>query len=46
MLDAELSKDIRKPPQIEYEIPRKVFMQHDAGSGNEDSMLIKLWSFS
>lgn len=46
MLDAELSKDIRKPPEIEYEIPKKVFMKHDADSSNEDSLLVKLWTFS
>ena len=46
MLDAELSKDIRKAPEIEYEIPKRVFMKHDADTGKEDSLLVKLWDFS
>lgn len=45
MLDAELSKDIRKAPEIEYEIPKKIFMKHDADTGKEDSLLVKLWDF-
>lgn len=46
MLDAELSKNIKKPPEIEYEIPKKIFMKHDADSVKEDSLLVKLWSFN
>ena len=46
ILDAELSKDIRKAPEIEYEIPKKIFMKHDADASKEDSILIKLWDFS
>ena len=45
MLDAELSKKIKKPPEIEYEIPRKIFRRQDAESGKEDSLLVKLWNF-
>ena len=45
MLDAELSKDIRKAPEIEYEIPKKIFLKHDADTGKEDSLLVKLWDF-
>lgn len=45
MLDAELSKTIKKPPEIEYEIPKKIFMKHDVGSANKDSLLVNLWSF-
>ncbi|KAK4697623.1 U3 small nucleolar RNA-associated protein 19, partial [Lecanoromycetidae sp. Uapishka_2] len=46
MFDAELSKTIRKPPEIEYEIPKKIFTRHDADSGKDDSLLVKLWEFS
>lgn len=28
MLDAELSKDVKKPPEIEYQIPKTVFTLH------------------
>ncbi len=45
MLDAELSKKIKKPPEIEYDIPKKIFTRHDADSGKDDSLLVKLWNF-
>lgn len=45
MLDAELSKDVRKAPVVEFEIPKKIFMKHDAEAGVEDRLLVKLWSF-
>ena len=46
MLDAELEKDIKKAPEIEYEVPKRIFLKHDEGSGKEDSLLVKLWNFS
>jgi U3 small nucleolar RNA-associated protein 19 len=46
MLEAELSKEVKKIPVVEYEIPKKIFMKHDAESGIEDSLLVKLWDFS
>jgi U3 small nucleolar RNA-associated protein 19 len=46
MLDAELSKEVKKPPVVEYEIPKKIFMKQDFDSGIEDSLLVKLWDFS
>lgn len=46
MLEAELSKDVKKPPEIEYEVPKKIFMKHDAESGKEDSWLVKHWNFT
>ncbi|RDL38521.1 Uncharacterized protein BP5553_02861 [Venustampulla echinocandica] len=46
MLEAELAKDIKKVPVIEYEIPKKIFMKQDVASGVEDSLLVKLWDFS
>ena len=46
MLDAELSKDIKKPPEIEYEIPKKILIKHDSNSAKTDSLLVKLWSFA
>ena len=45
MLDAELSKVIKKPPEVEYEIPQKVLQEHDRDSEHEDSLLLKLWDF-
>ena len=46
MLDAELSKDVKKLPEIEYAIPKRIFMKHDAESGQEDSLLVQIWDFS
>ena len=46
MLDAELSKNIKKPPEIEYEIPTRIFSKQDTASAKEDSLLAKLWSFT
>ena len=46
MLDAELEKDIKKAPEVEYEIPKRIFLKHEVGSGKEDSLLVKLWDFS
>lgn len=45
MLSAELSKDSKKPPVIEYEIPKKIFFKNDDVPGKE-SLLVRLWDFS
>ncbi|KAL9127802.1 MAG: hypothetical protein Q9217_003386 [Psora testacea] len=45
MLDAELSKDIKKAPEIEYDIPKKIFSKHDTDSCKDDSLLVRLWDF-
>lgn len=46
MLEAELSKDVKKVPVVEYEIPKKIFTKHEEGAGLEDSLLVKLWDFN
>ena len=45
MLDAELSKDVKKPPVIEYDIPKSIFIKHDGSSLPQDGLLMKLWEF-
>lgn len=45
MLEAEFSKDIKKRPVIEFEIPKKILTKHDVGSGIEDSVVVKLFDF-
>lgn len=48
MLDAELAKDVKKPPEIEYEIPKRIFRKQDTEdeSRKADSLLVSLWDFS
>lgn len=45
MLDAELGKDIKRAPEIEFQIPKRIFLKQDPASGVEDSLLTKLWDF-
>ena len=45
MLDADLSKEVRKAPVVEFEIPKHIFMKQEAESGAQDSLLVKLWDF-
>jgi len=46
MLEAEHLKEVKKAPVIEFEIPKKIFLKHDAVSSVEDSLLVKLWDFN
>ena len=46
MFDAEVSKEIKKPPAIEYEIPKRIFTKHGADSPFEDNLLVKMWNFT
>ena len=46
MLATELSKELKKEPEIEYEIPKKIFTKYDKAAGKEDSLLVKLWNFT
>ncbi|KAI1456005.1 CBF/Mak21 family-domain-containing protein [Annulohypoxylon moriforme] len=45
LLDAELSKQVKKAPVVEFMIPKRVFLPQDPASGTEDSLLAKLWDF-
>ncbi|MCJ1466105.1 hypothetical protein MMC07_004724 [Pseudocyphellaria aurata] len=45
MLDAELSKDMKKSPEVDYEIPKKIFSKHDTELGRNDSLVVALWQF-
>ena len=45
MLDTELSKKLKKEPEIEYEIPKKIFTKYDEDAGKNDGLLVKLWGF-
>ncbi|KXJ92309.1 CBF/Mak21 family-domain-containing protein [Microdochium bolleyi] len=45
LLDAELAKQIRKAPVVEFMIPKRVFLPQDPGAEAEDTLLAKLWDF-
>ena len=46
MLEAELSKDIKKAPIVEFEIPKKIFTKYNVESGVEDNLVVQLWDFN
>lgn len=45
MLDAELLKEVKKTPVVEFEIPKKIFTKQDIPSDAKDSLLVKMWNF-
>lgn len=44
-MEAELSKSVKKPPVVEFMIPKRIFLPNDPGSGVEDNLFVKLWEF-
>lgn len=40
-----MSKQVRKPPVLEFQIPKKVFLPNDPESGFQDNLVTKLWNF-
>ena len=46
MLEAEYLKEVKKVPVIEFEIPKRIFLEQDAATGVEDSLLVKTVDFS
>ncbi|KAM4055002.1 CBF/Mak21 family protein [Hirsutella rhossiliensis] len=45
LLEAEMAKEVRKAPVVEFHIPPRVFVAHEAASGTPDSLVVKLWDF-
>ncbi|KAK0632533.1 CBF/Mak21 family-domain-containing protein [Immersiella caudata] len=45
LLEAEISKDVKKPPVVEFMIPRKIFTKPDSSAGEQGGLLVKLWDF-
>ena len=43
MTNAELSKEIKKPPEIEYAIPKTIFMKPEAVSEQGRNLMVKLF---
>ena len=46
MVDVEVSKELRNSPEIEYEIPKKIFHKHEMYLNLKDSLLVELWDFT
>ena len=46
MLNAELAKDIKKHPEMQYHIPKKIFTKYDVGSSQTDGLLVELCKFT
>lgn len=45
LLEAELGKDVRKAPVVEFQIPKRIFLPQDDPASAPDSLLVKLWDF-
>lgn len=45
LLDAEMVKNVKKAPVVEFQIPKRILLPQEAGLGAEDSLLVKLWDF-
>ena len=43
MMDSELKKEAKKPPVVEYKIPKKIFSKDE--NDQEPNSLLDLWSF-
>lgn len=46
MLDAELAKEVKKDPVVEFEIPKRVSLEHDVDSSQQDTLMVRMWNFS
>ncbi|KAM7221608.1 CBF/Mak21 family domain containing protein [Rhypophila decipiens] len=46
LLDAEMTKTVKKAPVVEYVIPKRIFTKAEAGTEEKDSLLVNLWDFS
>lgn len=50
MFNAEIQKSIKKPPVVEFDIPKKIFFRAEVGPVEEEVLtqentLLSLWSF-
>ncbi|OAQ84259.1 nucleolar complex protein [Purpureocillium lilacinum] len=45
LLDAEMGKNVRKAPVVEFHIPKRVFLPQDDPTAAPDSLVVKLWDF-
>ncbi|KAI0444825.1 nucleolar complex protein [Xylaria telfairii] len=45
LVEAELSKSVKKPPVVEFMIPKRIFLPNDPASEVEDNLIVKFWEF-
>lgn len=45
LFEAEMNKEVKKAPVVEFHIPKRVFLPQDSDNGVSDSLLVKLWGF-
>ncbi|RDA84645.1 hypothetical protein CP532_5715 [Ophiocordyceps camponoti-leonardi (nom. inval.)] len=45
LLEAEMAKQVKKPPVVEFQIPKRVFLSQDAASEGRDTLLVQLVDF-
>ncbi|PHH71994.1 hypothetical protein CDD80_4850 [Ophiocordyceps camponoti-rufipedis] len=45
LLEAEMAKQVKKPPVVEFQIPKRIFLPHDAAAEVKDSLLVRLIDF-
>ena len=43
MLTTHLSKTLRKEPDVEFEIPKKILLKHEVESGLKNNLVASLW---
>lgn len=45
LLDAEVAKEVKKAPVVEFHIPKKVFLPQEVPAETPDGLLVRLWDF-
>jgi U3 small nucleolar RNA-associated protein 19 len=45
LLEAEMTKSVKKAPVVEFHIPKRIFLPQDDPATNPDSLLVKFWDF-
>lgn len=46
LLEAELNKEVKKQPVVEFMIPKRIFTSAEPGTEERNSLLVDLWDFS
>lgn len=45
LLDAEMVKNVKKAPVVEFQIPKRILLPQNAGMAAEESLMARLWDF-